>query len=191
MRNLRNYKIAAFFFLFSLIPLASFAVEDGFGSARKAEGSYFSIYYSAQIDTAILSQQLNIQPSDEIIVGKTAKRKNSSEVLLSDMLDTLFLRVSDILDMHIYSFQGDIKICSSQAQLEQIYSRLFNKSLNNQRSFYVYSLNTIYISADSFKREILGHEMAHAIISRYFVVMPPLKIQEVLAAYVEYQLRKD
>jgi hypothetical protein len=57
-------------------------------------------------------------------------------------------------------------------------------------SFYVYDLNTIYVSAGSFKREVLGHEIAHAVISHYFVVQPPMKAQEVLAGYVEYQLRE-
>jgi len=36
----------------------------------------------------------------------------------------------------------------------------------------------------------LGHEIGHAVISNYFVVQPPIRIQEVLAGYVEYQLRK-
>jgi hypothetical protein len=38
---------------------------------------------------------------------------------------------------------------------------------------------------------VLGHEIAHAIMSHYFVVLPSEKIQEVLAGFVEYQLRKN
>ena len=105
------------------------------------------------------------------------------------MLDVLFTQVCDTLDMQLYSFQGKIKICLDRERLSQIYDDLFRKELQAS-SFYIYSLNTIYISADSFKREILGHEMAHAIISHYFVVQPSVKIQEVLAGYVEYQLRR-
>lgn len=33
--------------------------------------------------------------------------------------------------------------------------------------------------------------MGHALMSHYFVVQPSVKIQEVLAGYVEYQLRKS
>jgi hypothetical protein len=32
--------------------------------------------------------------------------------------------------------------------------------------------------------------MAHALISNYFVVAPPPKVQEILAGYVEYSVRK-
>ena len=51
-------------------------------------------------------------------------------------------------------------------------------------------MNTIYASAENFKIGVIGHEIAHAVISHYFVVQPSVKIQEVLAGYVEYQLRK-
>ena len=49
--------------------------------------------------------------------------------------------------------------------------------------------NTIYTSEESFKREVVGHEMSHAIICHYFAVPAPVKVQEVLSMYVEYNLR--
>jgi hypothetical protein len=75
--------------------------------------------------------------------------------------------------------------------LAGIYRRLFDRDLGEVKSFYVYELNTIYTSAENFRRGIIGHEIGHAIMSHYFVVQPPVKIQEVLAGYVEYQLRKS
>lgn len=107
------------------------------------------------------------------------------------MVDTLFLRVCGILDMNLYSFEGNLKICRDTAQLRQIYRGLFDKDLQNKSSFYVYDFNTVYISADDFRIGVLSHEIAHAVISRYFVVLPSVRIQEVLASYVEFQLRKS
>jgi hypothetical protein len=187
----RLYKLAIAVIALSLTVSISYAVDDGFGAARKIEGKHFTIYYSPQIDASSLARQLNIQPSDEIIVGKPSDTGNSPEAELAGMLDTLFMQVGDILDMHLYSFQGNIKICKDDTQIDQVYNSLFNKSLNNRKSFYVFSLNTIYISQDTFQREILGHEIAHAIINHYFVVQSPVKIQEILSMYVEYQLRKE
>jgi hypothetical protein len=185
------YRIALFAAaLLSLTAGISYAVEDDFGPAKTIEGKYFTIYYSPQIDASTLAPQLNIQPADEIIAGKSPQKESPTGSELADMADTLFLQVSDILDMHLYSFQGKIKICADDAQIERIYGTLFNASLHHRKSFYVYALNTIYISLDNFKREILGHEMAHAIINHYFVVQSPVKIQEILSMYVEYQLRK-
>ena len=39
------------------------------------------------------------------------------------------------------------------------------------------------------RKGILMHEMSHAIISRFFPVPAPVKVQEVLAMYVEYNLQ--
>lgn len=163
----------------------TYAYDDGFGSAKKIGGKYYTVYYPSQLESSVLIQKLNMSALDSLMAGKSAPY----EVGLGDMLDTLFIRVCDILDMHIYSFQGTIKVCENRAHLERIYKDMFGRELNTI-SFYVNDLNTIYITPDNFKREILGHEMAHAVMSRYFVVPPPVKIHEVLAMYVEYQLRK-
>jgi hypothetical protein len=64
------------------------------------------------------------------------------------------------------------------------------RDLKNTCSFFVNDLNTIYIAADHFDVGVLGHEIAHTVQSHYFVVAAPTKVQEVLAGYVEYQLRK-
>lgn len=187
-----KFRILAISLALSFIAIGiSAAVDDGFGSAKKIEGQYFTIFYSPELDLTSLTQQLNIRPSDEILTGTTTEGNAATSPELASMIDTLYLRVGDILDMHVYSFTGTIKVCKDDEQIERIYKNLFDKSLHHQKSFYVYSLNTIYISSSIFKKEVLGHEIAHAIINRYFVVPSPIKIQEVLSMYVEYQLRKE
>jgi hypothetical protein len=196
MPDSRIYKLIVIFaILFSLDVSISgtfvFAYDDGFGSAEKLEGKHFAVYYSPQIDLSNLAQQLNLGVSDRILVGGSMEKGFPSGRAFTNMLDDLFMRACDILDMHLYSFNGNIKICVTQEQLNAIYNNLFGKYLASYaHSFYVYDLNTIYASAENFKMGVIGHEIAHAIISHYFVVQPPVKIQEVLAGYVEYQLRK-
>ena len=187
MRKRLVYKVTiACVILFYLgIGIAN-AFDDGFSAAKKIEGKYFTIYCSPQVDIFGLSQQLNVGPSDKILVGGSANTMD-----LADMLDTLYILVGDMLDMRIYSFKGNIKICPSQQRLDSIYNNLFGRSLTSHAySFYVYDMNTIYASAENFKIGVIGHEIAHAVISHYFVVQPSVRIQEVLAGYVEYQLRK-
>ena len=159
--------------------------DDDFGPAKTINTEYFDLYIAPTVDFSWLSQRLDLRPSDEILAGRS-----SNSLGLASGIDSLFLRVCNILDIHLYSYRGKIKVCQDYNQLDSIYSGLFGTSLANRHSFYVFSLNTIYISADNFKREILGHEIGHAVISHYFVVLPPVKVQEVLAGYVEYQLRK-
>lgn len=194
-----NYKFIKSFLITLILLFFSGSVynaysvtDDGFGPAKRIEGKYFTIYYSTQLEPSSLARQLNVTSSDKVLAGGSIiEGEGFSGLGLTDMVDTLFMRVCNILDMDLYSFKGNIKICRDQKQISEIYNNLFYKELNNRRSFYVYSLNTIYISADSFKREILGHEIGHAVISHYFVVLPSVKVQEVLATYVEYQLRKS
>jgi hypothetical protein len=167
------------------------AFDDGFGSAKKIEGKYIVAYYPSDTDPAELVQALNMRASDKIMAGESSQSKKSYEEELAQALDTLYIQVSNILEMHLYSLKTIIKICKDEAQLTDIYTKMFNADLGGRRSFYVYSFGTIYISKDSFTREILGHEMSHVIISNYFVIPTPVKIQEVLSMYVEYNLRSN
>jgi len=190
MLSRKIYKITVIFaFVFFLGINASFAIDDGFGAAKKIEGRYFTIYYEPQIEITQLLQQLNIGPADKLLAGKPLDESFSSETGLAEMLDVLFLEVSEVLDMHLYSFHGTIKISRDTFELNDIYNYLFKKDATT-RSFYVYDLNTIYTCANNFTRGIIGHEIAHAIMSNYFVVQPSVRVQEVLAMYVEYQLKK-
>lgn len=171
----------------------SYGYDDGFGNAQKIESEHFIIYYAPELDTASLAQTLNINPSEGILTGKTGKQAGTlapAGTGLTDMIDTLFTRVCDILDMQLYSYKGEIKICKDASQLKAVYRNLFDKELTRE-SFYVNDLNTVYITGENFRQEILGHEIGHAVISHYFVVSPSVKVQEILATYVEYQLRRS
>lgn len=181
-----------FIMCITLILSAShaFAVDDGLSFDKKIEGKYVIMYYPSGLDVARLVQQLNISPSDKINVGESLNTKNSYEEELSQALDTLFLKVSDILEMHLYNLKINIKICKNDTEVIDIHNRLFNSSLGSVRSFYASDVNSIYVSEDGFKPGIVGHEMSHAIICHYFPTPVPIKIQELLAMYTEYSLRR-
>lgn len=193
MSSYKFYKIiiiAAVLLLAGRAVLSAVDIDDGFGSARTIKGDHFTIYYEPHLDIRELIQNLEIYLSDEILTGKAIRKSDSSERVLADMVDILFRRVCDILDMQLYSFHGNIKVCRDREHVNSVYNTLFNRDLKAAHSFYVYDVNTIYISAENFRREVLGHEIAHTVISHYFVVQPSMKVQEVLAGYIEYQLRK-
>ena len=178
-------------FLFFFITICSvYSYDDGFGTAKQLKSEHFTLYYSPQLNASGLAQKLDIGASERLLVGKSTQRSSSDQAGLGDMLDTLFSQVSGILDINIYSLQVNIKVGRDYNHLNSVYQTLFDADLHNMKSFYVHDLKTIYIQRESFTREILGHEIAHAIICHYFVVPPPMRVQEVLSGYVEYQLRK-
>jgi len=171
--------------------VSSYAAEDGFAIGRKIESHHFTMYYAQGVDPAIISNQFSISLSDRILAGESLDKNNSAQESIAEAVDVLFVRVCDILDMNLYSFHGNIKVCQNEKEFRSIYKILFGKDIVKEISFYDFNSNTIYLPQESFKREILGHEIAHAVICHYFVVLPSVKIQEVLAMFVEFQLRKS
>lgn len=170
------------------LPSLSFAGKEPEDLGKKCEGKYFTIYYQSDEDLFGIIQKIDISPSQYLMFNSNSS-KADPRINLTKTIDALFLEVSDILDMHIYSFQGDIRIYRNFDELKKFFSSYFNQELQAP-SFYIHNSNTICIDAENLNACILGHEIAHAIISHYFVVLPPMKIQEILAGYVEYQLKK-
>ncbi len=181
--------IACLFWVLS--PALSFAADDGFGTATKIDTEHFTIYYKPNVDINVLLSQLHVSPTDQMLTNLTVNT-SSPQSQLASTVEVLFARASDVLDMHIYSLKANIKIFATQQDLTDFYNNLFHAHVPcTGYSFYLDEEKSIYISAERFQREILGHEMGHAIMSRYFVVQPSVRIQEVLAGYIEYQLRKS
>jgi len=182
---MRLIKATFFAVFFCLVFSPVFAVNDGFGPSKKIEGKHFVIYYAPQIDSYSLSERIDLSPADFLF----SEERDSNAEPLAQVLDTLYGMVMKALDMNLYSFKGNIKICRDRKHLDEVYEFIFSRRLKSS-SFYISEYNTIYISADDFSKEVMGHEIAHMIISNYFVVQPPQKVAEILSGYVEYELRK-
>ncbi|RKY69928.1 MAG: hypothetical protein DRQ24_10120 [Candidatus Latescibacterota bacterium] len=167
--------------------------SSGFAQEEKlrlvAEGKYFSIYGDRHLDILSLLKTLDF---DYFLHIENTFQENEYNLntLLADTLDALYLEVSDILEIHIYSYHGKIYFLPDRKNISSIVGKNFNNGLNSE-GFYWHQKNAIYISTPDLTLGMLGHEIAHAIISHYFVVPPSTKVQEILAGYVEYRLRKQ
>lgn len=173
---------------FSDAPVrAEVVVTDGFNPARKIESRYFTIFLEEGVDLDELAGKIYVPPTIKSVITK--EPVSSYGYNLSDQLNLLFLAISEIMDLRVKKFKCTVKICKDAANLELITKRLFGKEIKVP-GFYVSEINTLYIDADNINIHVLGHELSHAIQAHYFVVPPPAKIQEVLAGFVEFQLRK-
>jgi hypothetical protein len=160
--------------------------EDGFVAAQTLQSRYFTVFVASGTDGSALVRSLNISPGHKILAGYRGATDN-----LPDLLDALFVWANNVLDMQVSSYKGTIKITLDGSQLKELYRRLYGIDPRSDKAFYIWETNTLYICSTDFTKEILGHEMAHAIISNFFVVQPPAKVAEVLAGYIEYELRKS
>ena len=175
--------IAAFIFC----AQASHAAEKGLTFI--AEGKYFSIYGPKGLDVRELLSKLNYRYFLQVD-SFLDKEENDPGGLLSKTMDALYLEASDVLGIHVYSFHGNFLIYQDKASLNAFFKDYLNQDLV-ESSYYFHEKNTIYVSYPDLTLGMIGHEIAHAVISNYFVVLPPPKVQEILAGYVDYSLRKQ
>lgn len=185
----RLYPAILFFWLCAFLPAAGVSAQEQ-RLALVTQGKYFSVYGPPDLDINALLAKLNF---NYFLRPETAGQKASVDLkdVLSRTIDALYLEVSDILDIRMYaSFQGTIRILPDRKAINSQFKKIFRTDFP-ERSFYIADNNTIYISFADLTAGMLGHEIAHAIICRYFIVPPPTKTQEILAGYVEYTLRKS
>ncbi|MDP8234607.1 MAG: hypothetical protein P9M06_07435 [Candidatus Saelkia tenebricola] len=174
--------------LFFLTPLCRAYPMD---FPHRCDSDYFTIYYQDGVDPLGIAYDIQIGGVFYLYqdANKSIVPGGDPEDILAENVDDLFTEVSDILDIHLYSYHGDIKICSNKEELEKVFSERFDQELETE-SFYHNEENTIYITKEGLKPGILAHEMAQVIVSHYFVILPPAKVQEVLSEYVEVNLNK-
>ena len=167
----------------------AWAFDDAFPFGKKIVSRNFTITLALDIDEAALVNRLNIDPQHRMLVGDSARGINYSPDNLGDLLDALFDWVRRVLDMPINAYTGDIKVVAGIGQLEAVCQKIYGRGCRSEKAFYVFEKNTIYVVAPDFTKEIVGHEMGHAIICNFLRDRLSDRIQEVLARYIEYQLR--
>jgi hypothetical protein len=112
------------------------------------------------------------------------------EKRIASRLELIFLRAEQILAMYPAKFSIKIKVFRNRIELSEEYFRIFNAD-RQYKSFYVHSLGTIYTSMQDVSDSKISHEMGHAIIDNYFAIIPPPKVAELLAVYVDSHLEEE
>lgn len=165
----------------------AWAGQDGFVLGKQIKSRYFTIHLKSGVDTDRLTMKIALPSSIKTIIrSSTAGFRDDN---LEDQLDLLYLAVYEILEIHLKQFQSSVKVCDDSECLLNVAKKLFGQEIKSG-GFYVVALDTLYVDSDNVTLNILGHELAHAILTKYFMVPPSERIQEVLAGYVEYTFRK-
>ncbi len=178
--------ISLFIFLFCL---SSPCFAQPTELVQISQAKYFNIYSPQGADLLKLVQRLNIRSEYLLLESPSPSGQEKLQDALGEIIDAIFLETSDILHMYLYAFKGNIKICQDQKQLNAFSRKFFGQDLRAP-SFYNRQTNSIYINIRNIRPEVLAYEMAHAIVSHYYAVLPPKQVQEILAKDVESQIRK-
>jgi hypothetical protein len=120
------------------------------------------------------------KPIVEIINGEKAE-------ILALNPDKLAIDIEEELDIKTSDFSVKIYIANTQEELDN----MFAVKIGIPLAFYSFRNNTIYIVKNSVNKQVLAHELTHAILCHYFIIPPSIPIQEIVAWFVTYKLNKD
>ena len=90
--------------------------------------------------------------------------------------------------MYPQNFHVNIIVYRKRDELWNAYEEIF-KERKDYIAFYIHKFRTVYISLYDVSESVLAHEIGHAIIDNYFGILPPPKIRELLACYVDVHLK--
>ncbi|MFQ5330361.1 MAG: hypothetical protein ACE5D4_10290, partial [Thermodesulfobacteriota bacterium] len=112
-------------------------------------------------------------------VGGRGKRNLTYErnpSLTHNRIDRIVYRVKTMLDMHPVNFHFDIYIYPTYRDLKRVY-REMGLMGRAPIAFYAHRSRAIYIVLDRLNEGVFAHEVAHAVINRYFAPPPPPPVQ--------------
>ncbi len=150
---------------------------------------FCTIFYEEEVNLRTVNRRINLRFSDFYTPRRFREKGDFSiEETLSEKFDAIFSRVEDILDMYPSRINVRVNVYKNREGLDRAYEEIFDEP-NKAVSFYIYKTNTIYTTERAVTEGILAHEMAHCIIDHYFVILPPRKVQEMLAVYADVHLK--
>lgn len=99
-------------------------------------------------------------------------------------LDAVMEKVEVTLDMFPPNLHITVILLPSADDVSEIFKRKYGKKVNHI-AYYSLSEDTIYVSVEDSRLEVIAHEMGHAIVDHYFTERPPYTIHELMAQFAE------
>ena len=154
------------------------------------ESSYATIYVDKDVDVRRVSRQINVGFAryDPIEKELFLNRGISDEERLANKIDIIVRKAKKILDMNPPGLHINIRVYETQKDLWDAYEDIFNEK-KKHIAFYIHKYRTIYIPVRNVSESVLAHEIGHTIIDNYFAILPPPRIRELLASYVDLHLK--
>lgn len=168
-----------------LLVFAVLVMLNGFASAAEVETTFAVVNYSEK--SQLLAFNKKIGSSIGFGFGFGSDRSGTPDETTRKKVDHLIGRVQEILDMRPKGLHFKIKIFNKPKEVQAVYLKEYGHKVDFI-AFYSPRSETIYVALSKLQRTVFAHEVAHAVIDRYFDKAPPVKVHELLAQYVEKQL---
>jgi hypothetical protein len=116
-------------------------------------------------------------------------RSSKDNALVNSRIDQITETVMSLLDMHPIDIHFNILLMRGQRDVVAAY-RSLGMMGHAPPAFYNHSSQSITVSVEDVTDGMLAHEIAHAVICAHFVTPPPVKMQEILAQFVDSHLNE-
>ena len=188
--------ILQIFFIFSLLPENSFdktpvKMNEDSGPNIVFKQGIFTFVLDPEVDVDKLAGRISLRKiagNQEIKLDESASSLSEAQKNLLRKFYVVFMRVQDILNMHPgKQIILKIRVYHDSKTIKASLSRLIHR---DAPAYYNPSEKTLFISAKKVDEYILAHELAHVIISNYFLIEPPVQTQEILAIYCDEHLKE-
>ena len=111
-------------------------------------------------------------------IGGTRVEFREDMGLASSRIDRVVERVATILGMWVRNLNLHIYLHSQPLEA-------------NKTAYYDIKTAAIHVYVENASDGVFAHEVAHAVINKYFVSPPPSQVQEILTRYVDKYLWND
>jgi len=167
-------------FLLLLLPSVLPAQE----SPKTYQTKYATISYTEDKDLHTFTRNTGS--------GFSFLRESSEQnpLLAKTQVDKMVETIFSLLDMVPPNFHFGINIYRTQGEVTAAFYRVSGRGAAPV-AFYAHQTRSIAIAVDSITDGILVHEIAHAVISAYFPVPPPARMQEILAQHMDKNIRDN
>ena len=163
-----------------LSPAADAISEDPIHISHEPE--FVTVYYYQEVVSANFS---------DVAQKNAAIFKEDPETGLISIkynVDSLVYKVKKILCIYPPDLRFHINVYSTYSELTKAF-RGMGLTGDVPVAFYSHKYRTISLSVERLNDTILAHEIAHAVINSYFIPPPSAQVQEILAHYVEKNLK--
>jgi len=160
----------------------AFAAQAGWSNAYPTR--YATIYYAGDKDLSQFTRNIG---SGMSFLGES---QDKNPMLAKNRVDRIVDVVMRLLDMNPPNFHFTVYVYQKRADVESAYRRLGMMG-PVPPAFYAHQTESITVSVEEITDGMLAHEIAHAVICHHFPSPPPMKMQEILAQYVDKHLGEE
>jgi len=182
-----NIALIAFICIFTLYqPVCAADNTSEQESWSVINGGSVKVYYEQGVDLQVISRKIAQRGLFFGGVFKSPPDGTPQEKIIYSA-DRLVQRIKDILGMYPQLPDLTIRIFVDRGGMNKEYFKMFGVVVDYD-SYYIHAFRTIFTSEDDISVSVMAHELGHAIIDSYFSIVPPSKVSEVLASYVDAHL---